>query len=125
MTGLRSDRLVMKIFRNGLIAAVASLLFMLPAPASAVTEDDIFPDIVTLDAQQGIVQLTWLPNRERNIAGYRVYYGPRSHKYTARIDVGNNTSVSITNLVGRNFFAVTAYNTLGLESLPSNEVSWP
>lgn len=68
--------------------------------------------------------LTWNPNSEPNIAGYRVYYGLASRTYTHRKDV-SGTTAGVSNLTHnrRYFFAVTARNNAGLESMPSNEVS--
>jgi hypothetical protein len=72
----------------------------------------------------GDVTLSWDPNSETNLAGYRIYYGTGPGVYTTPITVGTQTSYTITNLApGTYFFAVTAFNTLGLESGFSNEVS--
>ena len=72
----------------------------------------------------GSVTLQWNPNLD-NTAGYRLYYGPTSGDYPQQIDVGNTTGATVSDLVDGDtyFFMVTAYNTLGLESEPSNEVS--
>ena len=61
-----------------------------------------------------------------DIAGYRLYYGTSSGNYSQVIDVGNTTVATISNLApGQTYFlAVTAYNTAGLESAPSNQVSF-
>lgn len=72
------------------------------------------------------VTLAWDANPEPDIAGYRVSYGTTSGIYTQQIDVGNTTNAAISDLAGNEtyFFVVTAYNTAGLESLPSNELSF-
>ena len=72
------------------------------------------------------VTLAWNPSTSSNIAGYRMYFGGASQNYTNIIDAGNNTSVTASNLVGgaTYFFAVTAYNTIGLESAFSSEISY-
>ena len=69
--------------------------------------------------------LMWDPNPESNIAGYRVYYGEASAS-PAVIDVGNVTSRQFSNLEpGRSyFFYVTAYNTEGVESEPSETITY-
>lgn len=68
--------------------------------------------------------LTWDANTEADLAGYKVYYGTSSRSYGAPIDVGNQTSYSVTGLGSQTYyFAVTAYNTSGAESGYSNEVS--
>ncbi|MGD0307653.1 MAG: fibronectin type III domain-containing protein [Acidobacteriota bacterium] len=67
--------------------------------------------------------LTWDANTETDLAGYKVYYGTASGSYSQTIDVGNVTTFTVRGLgVGAYFFAVTAYNTSGLESGFSNEV---
>ncbi len=71
------------------------------------------------------VSLAWDANVETNIAGYRLYYGALSGHYTQMLDVGNVTEATISNLTAgfTYFFAVTAYDSAGFESLPSNETS--
>lgn len=59
-----------------------------------------------------------------NLAGYKVYYGTASGSYTSTINVGKVTSYTINNLAsGTYYFAVTAYDTVGLESGYSNEAA--
>ena len=73
------------------------------------------------------VTLAWDSILQPDLAGYRVHWGTASGDYTQTTDVGNTTRTVISNLTDgtTNFFAVTAYNTAGVESLPSNEVSYP
>ena len=74
------------------------------------------------------LDLSWNPNSEADLAGYRLYYGTASGTYTKQINVGKEkTSAAVENLLDetRYFFAVTAYNDRGLESRPSNEISYP
>jgi hypothetical protein len=71
------------------------------------------------------IDLTWNPNTESDLAGYKVYYGTLgSGNYQGTIDVGNVTSYRLQNLTpGTTYYiAVTAYDTVGNESAPSNEV---
>ncbi len=72
------------------------------------------------------VILSWDPNPESNIAGYRVHYGTSSGNYSQTIDVGNTTNASISSLLPGTtyYFAVTAYNALSLESVVSTETSF-
>ncbi len=59
-----------------------------------------------------------------DLAGYRVYYGNSPGSYSYSIDVGNVTTFTLSNLTsGTYYFAVTAYNSSGIESGFSNEVS--
>ncbi|MBI3805610.1 MAG: fibronectin type III domain-containing protein [Nitrospirae bacterium] len=74
-------------------------------------------------ANAGNALLSWNPNTEADLAGYKIYYGPSPGSYGAPIDVGNQTSYTITGLGTQTYyFAVTAYNTAGGESDFSNEV---
>ncbi|MBI5584658.1 MAG: fibronectin type III domain-containing protein [Deltaproteobacteria bacterium] len=77
-----------------------------------------------LEVKAEQVTLAWDPNTESDLAGYRIHLGTASNAYQAVIDVGNQTSFTVTNLNrgASYFFSVTAYNTQGLESDYSNEV---
>jgi len=59
-----------------------------------------------------------------DLAGYRVHYGLSSGDYIEHVSVGNYTTCSIDNLPEGEqiFIVVTAYDTSGNESLPSNEI---
>jgi Fibronectin type III domain/FG-GAP-like repeat len=72
------------------------------------------------------VTLVWDPSTGPGVVGYRLYYGPSRGSPTQTIDVGNTTSFTVSGLQGGNsyYFVVTAYDANGLESLPSNEVSF-
>jgi hypothetical protein len=82
--------------------------------------------IAAASGQGAPVTLVWDANLERDIAGYRLYYGIAPHAYTERIDVGNAVTATVSNLPEGivYFFAVTAYNTAGVESLFSNGVAY-
>ncbi len=72
------------------------------------------------------VEVTWLANPlEDHVAGYIVYYGTTSGRYIHADDVEQNTQVDISNLKQgvTYYFAVTAYNASGNESVFSDEVS--
>jgi hypothetical protein len=71
------------------------------------------------------VTLTWNPNAESDLAGYVVAYGTSSGQYGVTVDVGNHTSFQFTepDPTVRYYFAVSAYNTSGLRSTFSAEVS--
>jgi fibronectin type 3 domain-containing protein len=72
------------------------------------------------------VTLRWDPSSDTNVVGYAVYYGTASGDYIERLDAGSQTTVRITDLVEgiTYYFAVTAYISTGLESLPSNEIAY-
>jgi len=58
-----------------------------------------------------------------DLAGYKVYFGTESKKYTASYDVKNVTTYNIDNLPdGQYYFVVTAYDTSGNESRYSKEI---
>jgi hypothetical protein len=70
------------------------------------------------------VVLAWDPNREEDLAGYRVYWGTESRVYPFSADIGDQTSHTASNLTeGRvYFFAVTAYDVHQQESDYSAEL---
>ena len=78
------------------------------------------------EVEAAVVTLTWNPSSSPNIAGYRLHSGTTSGVYSQTIELGNATSTLVSNLVtGKTyFFVVTAYNTMGVESARSNEVSY-
>lgn len=66
--------------------------------------------------------LSWNPSAGPNLAGYSVYFGTSSGSYGTSIDVGNQTTYTVTGLGnGTYYFAVTAYDTFGNQSDFSNE----
>jgi len=73
---------------------------------------------------QSAIIISWQPNSESDLKGYKVYYGMRSRMYDQVESVGADTSYTIDNLKGGNkyFIAVTAFDYIGNESSYSNEV---
>ena len=72
------------------------------------------------------VQLVWDPNTEPDLAGYVVLIGTAPRVYTQSVEVGPaQPFASINGLPGglTYYFAVRAFNTAGLQSGLSNEVS--
>ncbi len=69
--------------------------------------------------------LSWMPNTDSDLAGYKVYMGTSSGLYGTPVDVGNVTTYTAGNLtVGTTYyFTVTAYDQSKNESLHSSEVS--
>ncbi|MBI3804990.1 MAG: DNRLRE domain-containing protein [Nitrospirae bacterium] len=68
--------------------------------------------------------LTWDANTDSRVAGYKVYYGTASGIYLAAMDVGKQTSYSLTNLPDQtHYFTVTAYDGSGNESAYADEAS--
>lgn len=70
------------------------------------------------------VKLTWDPNPEPDLAGYKIYYGNGSRNYHNVINVGNVVIVQVDGLTEniKWYFAATAYDTAANESGYSNEV---
>jgi hypothetical protein len=74
-------------------------------------------------AEAATVTLGWDANSETDLAGYRVRYGTASGAYSTTIDVGNQTTATISVPDGFvYYFVVQAYNTTGQTSGDSNEV---
>lgn len=72
------------------------------------------------------VRLAWDPNPETDLAGYRVHRGIAPGTRLESREVGLATTNDWTGLLpgSTNYFTVTAYNTAGLESDPSNEIAY-
>jgi hypothetical protein len=72
------------------------------------------------------VTLAWQPDIDPTTTGYMVYSGQASGNYSSRTNVGTNVTVTIAGLKAglTNFFSVTAYNSAGIESPRSSEVSY-
>ena len=77
-------------------------------------------------AQAATVQVTWNPNTEPDLSGYKLYHGTASGQYGEPVDVGNVTGhvMEITPQHGATYyFALTAYDTSGNESGYSDEAT--
>jgi hypothetical protein len=76
-------------------------------------------------AHAASLTLAWDANREPDIAGYVLYWGTQSGAYGSSVNVGNNTEHQVDGLANntRYYFVVKAYNTAGIFSGPSTEVS--
>ena len=69
--------------------------------------------------------LAWDPSPSGGVSGYRIYYGTDTRSYQFVTNAGLVLTQSVVlPWRGRWFFAATAYDTNGLESDFSNEVSW-
>jgi hypothetical protein len=71
------------------------------------------------------VTLAWTASTSM-VAGYRIHDGVASQTYTNVVDVGDVTVATVSGLTPgvQYFFAVTAYDSTGLESPFSSEVSY-
>jgi hypothetical protein len=79
----------------------------------------------TCVAQAATLTLAWNPSPQVDVAGYAVYWGNQPGVYDHGLDVGNQLSSQVAGLVDGQpyYFVVRAYNTSGLYSDPSVEVS--
>lgn len=76
------------------------------------------------------IKFVWDANAEPDLAGYRLYQSDVSGQYTfgaaevvAEIPAGTETYGPITLPVGTHYFVLTAFDTEGFESEPSNEAT--
>lgn len=99
---------------------VYSMLGMVAGTAGCGSGDDA----PSGDTAGGSKNLSWTAVSDPSVLGYKAYWGTSSHNYESHVDVGANTSYTITGLRHETtyFFAVSAYSGDG-ESLPSAEVS--
>ena len=81
--------------------------------------------LIPIQALAGSASLSWQPNSESDLTGYRVYYGAASRTYGPPISVNQGSSYTVNDLQEGDtfFFAVTAVDSSGNESGYSNEVS--
>lgn len=84
-----------------------------------------FISMLATPAASATLTLSWDPPSDTATVGYVIWYGTGSQSYTQRIDVGANTSFSVTSLSNgsRYYFAVQAYDAAGQVSSMSTEVS--
>jgi hypothetical protein len=68
----------------------------------------------------------WNRSLDPAVIGYRIYYGTTSGNYSSSVSAGDVTSKTVAGLAAgvTYFFAVTAYDTNGLESPFSAEISF-
>jgi hypothetical protein len=72
------------------------------------------------------VTVAWDPNPEPDIAGYHVYYGVVGSGVTNKVSPGTTTQQQVISLQAQTqyWFYVTAFNTAGLESDPSETLTY-
>lgn len=85
-----------------------------------------FPtNIVITLVQAGKVSLAWDRAATHTNVVYTALVGVKSGVYNLRVEAGTNTTAIVSNLPpALYFFAVIARNQAGLESDPSNEISY-
>jgi hypothetical protein len=74
----------------------------------------------------GTVTLAWRPSPDPAVVGYDIYQGTTSSVYTSTLDAGDATNITISGLVAGTtyYFAATTYDSTGMISPFSNEVSY-
>jgi hypothetical protein len=68
--------------------------------------------------------MSWNPSSDASVTGFNLYYSTNGVNYEAAIDVGTNTTYSVSGLTeGQTvYFYLTAYNAAGAESPPSSQL---
>ena len=84
----------------------------------------VFSAAKAADIPAAPVNLTWNPNPESDITGYKVHFGTTSGNYTQVIDVQGQNFAQLPQLfLGNTYYlAVSAYNAAGQESPRSSEL---
>src|SRR6185436_15981212 len=69
---------------------------------------------------------SWSASTTPGVMGYALYCGTNSGEYPVRIDVGTNTTVTLTALKeGRtNYYSIAAYDTNRMEGVRSAEIKY-
>jgi hypothetical protein len=108
--------------RKGCLHVAAVLVISTLMAHSQQSGGGIFSLGISDDAN---VQFVWRANPEPDLGGYRLYVGTTPGVYAGFIDVGNVTTFKANDLIRGMiyYFALTAYNTSGLESDPTPELS--
>jgi hypothetical protein len=73
------------------------------------------------------LSLAWNASKDKQVTGYYLHYGTASSNYTARINVAKKKpSLTVPGLKEgmTYYFAVTSYDSQGVESQPSKEISY-
>ncbi|HKB14235.1 MAG TPA: MBG domain-containing protein, partial [Vicinamibacterales bacterium] len=92
--------------------------------APGVLANDTDADGATVSAGASVF-LAWQPSANPSVCGNYLLYGTQSGVYPNRLDVGMATSWTVSDLTAgqQYFFVVEAYDSEGLTSPPSNEVT--
>jgi len=84
-------------------------------------------NIIKTDMGSGNVQISWSPNSETDIAGYKIYWGaPTGYSFANSTDVGNINSYTLTGVLITDTIVVTAYdnNAGSVDNQVNGNESW-
>ena len=102
-----------------------AVLLIAFSSTKAKADDVVIGDDDGPNSRITYLTLVWDRNPEPDIAGYNVYYGIISGEYVRMETVTDPTAIIGVKGSRTFYFAVTAYNTNGVESAFSEEVHWP
>jgi hypothetical protein len=99
------------------------MIFYIPAALLRSILAALIMSVVAINTYAGQASLLW-DYTSSGAAGFALYCGTSSARYSSRVDVGNTTSYTITGMMdGATYFcAVVAYDATKAESPYSNEV---
>jgi hypothetical protein len=124
-TTTETDVITVTVNPAGLVPNVYTAPITITASGATNSPKQVLATLAVTAKASGTATLTWDPNSEPGLAGYKVYAGTMSRSYGAPLDVGKVTTFKIINLqAGQTYyFAVTAYDASGNESGYSNETT--
>ena len=112
------------------IALISSLFFSIflsfayPLSVAYTQSHQLF---LPFAAKPDEITLAWNSNSEPDLAGYKIYIGKSSRKYTQVMDLGLTTRYTYSFLMDGTpyYFALSAYNQQRIESGFSSEIRYP
>lgn len=126
-TTTETDTISASVTTSGLAAGTYNAVLTVTASGSTNSPRSIPVSLTLNTTVAGSAGLTWNPNNETDLAGYKIYKATSSGAYGAPVTTlpKTTTSYTVTGLqTGTTyFFAITAYDNAGNESPPSGEVS--
>lgn len=111
--------------RSSVISLMPVVKTNLTLSVSGLTDGNQYVTAPASSTYSGSVRLKWDRSPDPDVAGYAVY-ASLSRVQVLRADAGTNTSVTISGLTEGVTYTLTcvAYNLAGVESIPSNEVTY-
>src|SRR2546429_5360054 len=124
-TTTETDAITVSVNTTGLLTNTYTAPITITAGGASNTPQQVLVTLAITTPASTKATLTWDPNVESDLAGYKVYVGTAAGTYGAPVDVGKVTTFEVINLASGQtyYFAVIAYNTSSQESGRSNEVS--